>query len=120
MADKIDVRGAEYYVSCGNVFADLGLPNAEELQVKSQLSIEIEQAIKKKRLTKNQATALLGVTKEELGRLLGRGFPEFTLSQLTSYLHCLGYDVQLSATVRERVPKAEKPKPQETHEAVAA
>ncbi len=120
MAEKTDVEEIEYSVSCGNVFADLGLPDAEELQVKSQLSIEIEQAIKKKRLTKNQAAALLEISKEELSRLLGRGFSEFTLSQLTSYLHCLGYDVELSATVRERAPEAKQPRPQETREAVAA
>ena len=108
MADKIDVQGTEYYVSCGNVFADLGLLNAEELQLKSQMCIEIEQAIKAKRLTKNQAATLLGVSKEQLGSLLGRGYSDVTLSQLTSYLHCLGYDVQLSASVRKRTPKIKK------------
>lgn len=99
MAEKTDVHEIEHYVSCGNVFADLGLPNAEELQLKSQMSIEIEQAIKAKRLTKNQAATLLGVSRKQLGSLLGRGFSDFTLSQLTSYLHCLGYDVQLFATI---------------------
>ncbi len=119
MAQKTDVEEIEYYVGCGNVFADLGLPDAEELQVKSQLSIEIEQAIKKKRLTKNQAAVLLGVSKEELGHLLGRGFSEFTLSQLTGYLHCLGYDVELSASVRKRTPEA-KGQVQKKREPVAA
>lgn len=122
MAEKTDIQETEYYVSCGNVFADLDLPNAEELQLKSQMSIEIEQAIKSKRLTKNQAAVLLGISKEQLSDLLGHGFSDFTLSQLTGYLHCLGYDVQLSATVRERTPKPEqaKPRQQEAREAVAA
>lgn len=120
MTEKTDVQEIEYYVGCGNVFADLGLPNAEELQLKSQMSIEIEQAIKAKRLTKNQAAVLLRISKEQLGDLLGRGFSDFTLSQLTGYLHCLGYDVQLSATVRERAPEAKKPRQQEAREAVAA
>lgn len=120
MAEKTGAQEIEHYVSCGNVFADLGLPNSEELQLKSELSIEIEQAIKAKRLTKNQAAVLLGISKEELGNLLGHGFSDFTLSQLTSYLHFLGYDVQLSATVREHASKAEKPRQQEAREAVAA
>ena len=60
MADKIDIQGTEYYVSCGNVFADLGLSNPEERQLKAQLSIAIENAIKNKRLTKKQAGEKLG------------------------------------------------------------
>lgn len=120
MAEKPDVQEIEHYVSCGNVFADLGLPNAEELELKSQMSIEIEHAIKAKRLTKNHAATLLGISKEQLGNLLGRSFSDFTLSQLTGYLHCLGYDVQLSATVREHAPEAEKPRQQEARKAIAS
>ena len=47
-----DVEESEVFIGSGNVFADLGLPNPEELQLKATLSIEIEQAIKKKHLTK--------------------------------------------------------------------
>lgn len=110
----------EYYVSSGNVFADLGLPNPEELQLKSTLSIEIEQAIKKKRLTKKQAAVLLGLSREGLSHLLGHGFSGYSLSQLVGYLHCLGNDVELSASVRERVPEAAEPVQQGAREAVAA
>ena len=37
----------EVYRSCGNVFADMGLPDAEEMLVKAQLSIQIHDIISK-------------------------------------------------------------------------
>ena len=107
----------EHHVSSGNVFADLGLPNPEELQLKSTLSIEIEQAIKKKHLTKKQAALLLGMSKEELAHLLGHGFSDPSISQLIGYLHCLGNDVELSVSVHERSPQVKEPARQQDREA---
>lgn len=108
MTQETEIEGIECYVGSGNVFADLGLPNPEELQLKATLSIEIELAIKQKRLTKKQAALRLDLSKEELTRLLDHGFSDFSVSHLIRYLHCLGRDVTLSASVREAVPKAKK------------
>lgn len=119
MTQEMECNGIEYYVGSGNVFADLGLPNPEELQLKATLSIEIEQAIKKKRLTKKQAAVLLGLSKEELAHLLGHGFSDLSLSQLIGYLHCLGRDVELSATVHERAPEVENRPQEKAPEAMA-
>lgn len=109
----------EVFVGSGNVFADLGLSNPEERQLKAQLSIAIEDAIKNKRLTKKQAAEKLGLDQHSLSELLSGGLSEFSVSQLTSYLHCLGYDVELSASVRKRTPKA-KEQVQKKREPVAA
>ena len=100
----------EVFVGCGNVFADLGLPNPEELQLKSTLSIEIQQAIKKKRLTKKQIATLLDLSKEDLAKVIGHGFSDYSVSELIGYLRCLDYDVQLFAEVTERKTEAKKPK----------
>ncbi|MBA3006842.1 MAG: XRE family transcriptional regulator, partial [Desulfocapsa sp.] len=50
MAKQI-IDGVEFEISSGNVFADLGLPNAEKLQIKSGLVIEISKAVRKLGLT---------------------------------------------------------------------
>lgn len=96
------------YVSCGNVFADLGLPDAEELQLKSQLGIEIRYAMKARRLSRQQAAQEIGISKEELVRLLDGTPFHLTVSELSGYLGCLGYDVQLFASVRKRTPNVKK------------
>lgn len=120
MPEEPECEELEYYVSCGNVFADLGLPDAEELQLKSQLSIEIRRALKAKRLSRQQAAHKIGISKEELIRLLDGTPFHLSVMQLTGYLGCLGYDVQLFATVRKRTAKADKPRKQKAREAVAA
>ena len=51
--------------SSGNVFADMGLPEAEEELTKAQLASHIRQAIKRRRLTQAAAAALMGVDQPE-------------------------------------------------------
>ena len=41
------IDGIEIEVSTGNVFADLGQPNAEKLKIKSGLVIEITKAMRR-------------------------------------------------------------------------
>jgi len=104
----------EFYVGSGNVFADLGLPNAEELYLKTTLAIEIQLAIKAKRLTRLRAASKLGISKEQLAALLDDTPFDYSIDQLIGYLNCLGRDVTLSATVSERVPeKAQEVKERE-------
>ena len=96
------------FVGCGNVFADLGRPNPEERQLKAHLIMETEQAISSERLTEKQACQKLGLSQHDLAELLEGALSECSVNQLIQYLSCLGRDVELSATVRERVPKAGK------------
>lgn len=98
---------ADMFVGSGNVFADLGLPNPEEKQLKAYLIMEIEHAINGSGLTKKKAAQKLGLSQQSLSELLEGALSDFSISQLVSYLNCLGRDVTLSATVRERAPKAE-------------
>ena len=55
--------------SSGNVFADLGLPNADELLLKAQITFEIERAMKLKKLTQAKAATLMGVAQPDLSNL---------------------------------------------------
>ena len=50
-----------------NVYADLGYTDAAEMQRKSQLAGEIARAIKARRLTQEDAAALLGMQDEMTG-----------------------------------------------------
>jgi len=113
-------KESEVFVGCGNVFADLGLPNPEERQLKAYLIMEIERAIGSKRLTKKQAAQKLGLRQHDLAELLEGALAEYSINQLIQYLNCLGHDVELSATVRERVPKVAGQVQGKAQESVAA
>ena len=45
----------KHTVSSGNVFADMGLPNAEELLAKADLAIQISRIIEERELTQAEA-----------------------------------------------------------------
>ncbi len=96
----------EVFVGSGNVFADLGLPDAEELQLKSDLGIEIRLAIKEKRLSRQQAAQKMGLSKEELIELLNGSPFDYSIDQLIHFLDKLDRDVKLSASVLKRQTKA--------------
>ncbi len=75
--------------SCGNIFADLGFPDAEEVENKGLLSLQIEQAITQKGLSIPAAAQQVGVTVETLFDMVGRRFNQFTIEQLSRVLDTL-------------------------------
>lgn len=90
---KKTLDGIEYEVGSGNVFADLGLADPEELMAKALLSIAIERAIVDKGLTHSAAAKLLHCTEVELCGLFRGDFSEFSMDRLFRFLNALGMDV---------------------------
>ncbi len=58
------VDGVEVRRSSGNVFADLGVPDADKLKVKTDLAIEIRKAMKVHGLTQTDGRTHLVRTSE--------------------------------------------------------
>lgn len=83
----------QYEKSSGNVFADLGLPNPEELLAKSEVAIKIAKIIKKKRLTQKRAAEILGITQPKVSALLCGKLRSFSLERLFRFLNALGTSV---------------------------
>ena len=51
----------EVKMSSGNVYADLGTDDAEEMQLKAQLALAIGEILQSKKLTQQQAAQILGM-----------------------------------------------------------
>lgn len=81
--------------SCGNVFADLDLPDPELLLAKAKLSIKIERLIKERRLTQAKAAALMGLTQPNVSDLLRGRLDGFTLDRLFRCLDALGQEIEI-------------------------
>ena len=81
--------------SCGNVFADLGLPDPELLLAKAKLSVKIERLIKERRLTQKQAAKLMGLTQPNVSDLLRDRLDGFTLDRLFRCLDALGQEIEI-------------------------
>jgi len=78
-----------------NVYADLGLDNAEEMLVKAQLATKIGDIIKQRKLTQVQAAELLGITQPKLSGLLRGQFRGVSESKMLACLTRLGRDIQI-------------------------
>lgn len=68
--------------SSGNVYDDLGVPDAEAMQAKAQIVALMCQAIEAKRMSLDHAARALGATKNELERLLTGHFQALSLDEL--------------------------------------
>jgi predicted XRE-type DNA-binding protein len=78
-----------------NVYADLGLDNAEEMLVKAQLATKIGDIIKRRKLTQVQAAELLGITQPKLSGLLRGQFRGISEAKMLECLTRLGRDVEI-------------------------
>ena len=80
----------EFEASSGNVFADLGLPNAEELKIKSGLAIEITRALRRAGLTQQEAGKRMGISQAKVSGLMRGDFVNLSEQKLMSCLNRLG------------------------------
>ena len=82
-------------VGSGNVFADLGFPNANELQLKVRLAMAVNRALEEQRLSKEKAAKLLSVRKRQVSELVRYRLESFSVAQLMDFLTLLGKDVEI-------------------------
>ncbi len=78
-----------------NVYADLGMADAEEMLVKAQLATKISEIIKQKKLTQVQAADLLGMPQPKLSNMLRGRFRGISEAKMLECLTRLGRDVQI-------------------------
>lgn len=90
VAKDIDVE-----TSSGNVFADLGLPNPDELLFKAELARRITEIINKRHLTQIEAAEVLGIDQPKVSALMKGRLSGFSTDRLLRLLTALGRDVEI-------------------------
>ncbi len=80
----------------GNVFRDLGLPDADLLQAKANLVHQIYALIEDRGLTQMQAADVLRVTQPKISALLYGRLDGFSMDRLVRFLNALDQDVKIS------------------------
>jgi predicted XRE-type DNA-binding protein len=89
------VSGVEVHRSSGNVFADLGLADAEKLKIKSGLVIEIIKAMKSLSLTQQEAAKRMGISQPKVSDMMRGDFTNLSERKLMDCLTRLGYDIEI-------------------------
>ena len=92
---KQKTQEIEFEIASDNIFADIGVDNPEEELTKAELAWEIEQIIKKKKLTQKKAAAIMGINQPKVSALLSRRLDGFSVERLIHFLNALGRDVDI-------------------------
>ena len=79
----------------GNVFTDLGRPDAEARILKAELFTRFDEIIRCRRLTQTHAAELLGLSQPDVSRLLREDFREYSVERLLRLLTTLRRDVDI-------------------------
>jgi predicted XRE-type DNA-binding protein len=81
--------------SSGNVFKDIGMPDADEHAIKADIVIRIAKLIEMKGLSQSKAAALTGIAQPDLSELLRGHFAGFSMDRLIQAILALGSDVEI-------------------------
>ena len=81
--------------SCGNIFADLDLPDPELLLAKAKLCAKISGIVRERSLTQTQAAKLMGLTQPNVSDLLRGRLDGFTLDRLFRCLDALDQEIEI-------------------------
>jgi predicted XRE-type DNA-binding protein len=100
----MSAKQVEVYESSGNLFADLGLPDADTHFLKAQIVAELYSLTRERKLTQARAGALMGVSQPEVSRLFKGNFREYSVDRLMAFLTAFDRDVEI--VVRPRVDKS--------------
>ena len=80
----------DYTISSGNIFEDLGFPNAEEKLAKVKLASAIADILEQKQITPEQAGPILGLELEKVNNLTNGVLNDFPIEFLLKHLILLG------------------------------
>ena len=85
----------EAFVSSGNIFEDLGYPNPEEAQAKSDLAMQIYRTLKKRKLTQIEAAEILGIDQPKVSDIIRGKLSKYSIDRLMRFLRLLGNDIEI-------------------------
>lgn len=87
----------EVHPSNPNIFAELGLPDADGHFLKAQIVAELYRLTSDKKLTQTKAGQQMGVSQPEVSRLFKCNFREYSVERLMGFLTAFDQDVEIIA-----------------------
>jgi predicted XRE-type DNA-binding protein len=98
-------RKTKVEVGSGNIFVDLGLPDAESHFLKAQIVSEIYRLANTRKLTQTAMGKLVGISQPEVSRMFRGNFREYSVERLMGFLTAFDRDVEIVVRPRKRAGK---------------
>jgi predicted XRE-type DNA-binding protein len=93
--EKEVFNGVEIWHGSGNVYADLGFPDAEKMKIKAGMVMKISDAMRQLGLTQQEAAVRMGLTQPKVSNMLRGDFSKLSERKLMDCLNRLGYDIEI-------------------------
>ncbi len=90
------------FITTENIFADLGLKNAEELKARSDLMSEVVDIIRNSSLSQKEIAKVLEISAPKVSALMTGKINDFSNDTLVHYLTLLGCNVEIRVMPRHR------------------
>lgn len=85
----------------GNVFVDLGFPDAPEMQLKAQLAAQIIRTLRERRLTQSAAARLTGLKQPDISSIVNTRLDGISVERLFLVLNRLGRRIEIRISSEE-------------------
>src|SRR5262249_31153507 len=89
------------YEGSGNVFADLGLEDAEGLYARAKIGYQVLTVLRGRKLKQEEVAALLDIKQPDVSLLMRGRFHHFSVERLLAFLKRLDQEVTLLICSRE-------------------
>lgn len=86
--------------SSGNIFADLGLPEAELRLAKAELVRLIRNELRARKLTQAKSAVVLGIAQPDVSDLMRGRLARFSMERLERFLNALNMDIRIQVAPR--------------------
>lgn len=90
MSDKI-----EAFEGSDNIFADIGLDNADEMLARAKIGVEVLKILAERKLKQREIALVLGIKQPEVSQLMNGNFHRFAEGKLLGFLKKLDRQVTL-------------------------
>ena len=85
-------------VGSGNVFADLGLKDADQLMARAQIGFHVFKILEAKKLKQREMATILGIAQSDVSHLMNGHFSRFTTDKLLDFLKRLDRKVTIEVS----------------------
>jgi predicted XRE-type DNA-binding protein len=95
-------QGIKIEKGSGNVYADLGLAESDELFTRAQIGFHVVKILNEQKLKQRQIGGVLGIEQPEVSHLMNGHFSRFSAEKLLAFLHKLEIKVTIYISLRKK------------------
>jgi predicted XRE-type DNA-binding protein len=91
-------KSTKVEVGSDNIYADLGLKDADQLMARSQIGFQVFKIVEEKKLTQREIASMLGIAQTDASHLMNGHFSRFTSDKLLGFLRRLDQKVTIKVS----------------------